>query len=57
MRVSDLGSLLTEHVAAAFPSSITKGLEYDGVDPVMVDSDIYGWALQASRGNVDAVNR
>ncbi len=47
---SRLESLMREHRAAAFPSSIEKGLDYGDIEPVLIDADIYGWALRVSQG-------
>ena len=44
----ELERLLVEHLAEAFPASICKGTDYGEVDPVMIDADIYGWALSAA---------
>lgn len=35
------------HMAEPFPESIEKGEDCGGVDPVMIDADIYGWASRA----------
>jgi hypothetical protein len=43
----DLAELLTQHRDAEFPTSVIKGIEYGGVDPVMIGADIYGWASRA----------
>jgi hypothetical protein len=33
-----------------FPESVIKGLDYGSVDAVMVDADIFGWALRVIMG-------
>ena len=48
--MSDLGTLLEEHRSDPFPDSIEKGVDYGSVDPVMIDADIYGWALGVAGG-------
>jgi len=37
---------LAAHLAEPFPASVEKGAIYGEVDAVMVDADIYGWAMQ-----------
>ncbi|WP_028474239.1 hypothetical protein [Nocardioides alkalitolerans] len=41
-----LADLLAAHLAEPFPGSVEKGAIYGEVDAVMVDADIYGWAMQ-----------
>ena len=48
--VDDLRELLELHRAEAFPSSVVRGVDFGGVDPVLIDVDIYGWALTTSEG-------
>jgi len=48
--VTRLRELLDEHLKEPFPTSVVKGLDYGGVDCVMVGSDIYGWASRVARG-------
>lgn len=36
-----------EHLAAPWPEAVERGSEYGGIDPVMVDADIYGFATRA----------
>lgn len=48
--MDDLAELLDQHRAEPFPSSVTKGIDYGEVDPVLIDADIYGWALTVVRG-------
>jgi hypothetical protein len=31
---------------------VTKGIDYGSVDPVMIGSDIFGWAKRVERGEV-----
>jgi hypothetical protein len=40
---------MAEHVATPFRIEFEKGRDYGLVDPVMIGSDIYGWAVAASR--------
>ena len=47
MAASDLTDELAAHLADPFPPSVAKGEVYGEVDAVMVDADIYGWAMQA----------
>lgn len=46
----ELASAMLDHLAEPFPTSVVKGVDYGEVDPVMVDADVYGWALRVSRG-------
>ncbi len=46
----DLSALLREHRETPFPSSVQKGVDYGTVDPVMIGSDIYGWASRVAAG-------
>lgn len=46
----DLAEAMLEHLAEPFPTSVAKGVDYGEVDPVMVEADVYGWALRVSRG-------
>jgi len=41
-----LADLLAAHRAEPFPGSVEKGAVYGEVDAVMIDADIYGWAMQ-----------
>ena len=45
-----LEELLRQHREDRFPDSIDKGAEYGAVDAVMIDADIFGWALGVSGG-------
>ena len=51
--VDDLALALSRHSDLPFPSEIEKGRDYGQVDPVMIDSDIYGWAQAAADGRLD----
>jgi hypothetical protein len=44
--------MMAEHLAKPFPSSVVKGTDVGGVDVVMIDADIYGWALQTANGTL-----
>jgi hypothetical protein len=55
--VGDLEDLMAEHLAADFPPSIEKGLDYGTVDPVMIGADIYGWATRANAGQLTETDR
>lgn len=35
------------HLAEPFPDSVEKGSDCREVDPVLIDADIYGWAIRA----------
>jgi hypothetical protein len=48
--VNELADLLEQHLAVPFPDSVTKGIDYGQVDPVMIDADIYGWASRVAAG-------
>lgn len=48
--MDDLAELIDQHRAEPFPSSVTKGIEYGEVDPVLIGADICGWALTVARG-------
>ena len=50
--VDELGDLLREHTEMPFPASVTKGVDYGLVDPVMIGADIFGWASRIEGGNV-----
>ena len=56
-RVTDLSDLMARHVATPFPIEVEKGRNHGLVDPEMIDSDIYGWALAASRHRLDQDGR
>ncbi len=45
--------LLAEHREAGFPPEVDKGRTYGIVDPVLIDADIFGWALTASSGRLN----
>lgn len=54
--MSDLDQLLRLHLEQPFPPSLEKGLDYAMVDPVVIDSDIFGWGTKALReGKLDRV--
>ena len=56
--VTELAQLMQDHLGAPFPDSITKGLTYGEIDPVMIGSDVYGWALAVTKGRpLDALQR
>ncbi|MEI6626107.1 MAG: hypothetical protein WCO40_07160 [Thermoleophilia bacterium] len=55
--VPALDELIAEHLEAPFPQSVEKGRDYGEVDPVMIDADIYGWALRAQRGTLASADR
>jgi hypothetical protein len=38
---------MLEHLSTSWPQSVERGREVGGVDVVLVDADIYGWATQA----------
>jgi hypothetical protein len=38
-------------MATPFPLSVTKGIDYGSVDPVMIGADIYGWAKRVEQGD------
>lgn len=49
---------MQEHMAAPFPDSVEKGMDYGDVEPVLIDADIYGWALNVAEGSrLDVVHR
>lgn len=48
--MTDLAPFLVQHRDAPFPTSVIKGIDYGEVDPVMIDSDIYGWASSVANG-------
>ena len=48
--MDDLSALLRNHIATPFPASVTKGIDYGSVDPVMIGADIYGWAKRVEQG-------
>ena len=55
---ADLATEMRRHMADPFPTSVEKGEEYGEVDAVMIDADIYGWALQASnQGTLSDLDR
>lgn len=43
------------HLAEPFPPSVDKGHDYGEVEPVLIDADIYGWALRV--GSLSAADR
>lgn len=45
--MDDFRHLLEEHARERWPDSVERGSEYGGVELVMADADIYGWALAA----------
>ena len=47
MRRANLQWLMREHLSDGWPESVERGSEIGGVDVVLVDADIYGWATQA----------
>lgn len=47
--MSELDDLLAAHLAAPFPDGVEMGCDYGRVEPVMIDADIYGWALCVAR--------
>lgn len=49
--VTQLDLLLHEHRNTPFPDSVTKGVGYGEVDPVMIDADICGWASRVAAGS------
>ena len=51
-----LRELLDDHSKQPFPTSVVKGLDYGGVDAVMVGSDIFGWASAIARGDALATD-
>jgi hypothetical protein len=48
--IPDLSRLLEDHRAEPFPTNVVKGEGYGEVDAVVIDADIYGWAVGVSRG-------
>ncbi len=50
--VPDLAAELRAHLAEPFPKSVEKGEVYGEVDAVMIDADIFGWALGVSQGGL-----
>jgi len=46
----DLVAQLRAHLAEPFPESVERGEVYGEADAVMIDADIFGWALRASQG-------
>jgi hypothetical protein len=47
-RMAELHDLIRDHRAAPFPVGIDKGVDCGRVDPVMIDADIFGWAMRAA---------
>lgn len=45
------------HFWADWPESVERGAEVDGLDLVMADADIYGWAVASLRGEVTDAER
>ena len=50
--MADLAAMLERHRNAPFPASVVKGEDYGDVEPVMIDADIFGWALSVAAGGV-----
>lgn len=46
-----LQRLMRDHANAPFPGGVEKGREYGGVDCVMADAGIYGWASSVVAGS------
>jgi len=40
--------LIADHLATPFPTSVETGEDYGSVNSVLIDADIYGYALQVS---------
>lgn len=55
--MDDLEALMAEHLAADFPPSIEKGLDYGDVDAVLIGADIYGWVTRATVGPLTETDR
>jgi hypothetical protein len=54
LKVKVLEELMTEHQRMPFPDSVEKGADYGEVNSVLIGADIYGLALKASRGELEA---
>lgn len=52
--MANLKKLLKAHLRMPFPAGVEKGAEYGEVNSVLIDTDIYEWALQASRGKLSS---
>lgn len=52
----DLPTLLARHRERPFPDGC-RGEQFGGVDAVLIDADIYGWALTASEGSLSEETR
>ena len=55
--VDELQNLLEHHRSSPFPTAVERGEAYGEVDAVMIDADIFGWALRAADGNLPATDR
>jgi len=55
---ADLAEEMRRHMEEPFPGSVVKGEDYGEVDAVMIDADIYGWALRVShQGTLSELDR
>lgn len=52
-----LRAALREHFTATWPESVERGVEIHGVEPVMADADIYGWAVASLHGDLTQGDR
>ena len=55
--MDELRNLLEHHRSIPFPAEVERGGAYGDVDAVMIDADIFGWALRAADGNLAAMER
>jgi hypothetical protein len=50
--MANLKKMMKAHLRMPFPAGVERGAEYGEVNSVLIDADIFGWALQASRGKL-----
>jgi hypothetical protein len=50
--MANLKKLMKARLKMRFPDNIEKDLGYGEVDPVLIDADLYGWALQSSENQL-----
>ncbi len=50
-------ALLDEHREERFPAAVERGREYNGVELVLADADVFGWAITATGGRLSANQR
>jgi len=52
---SHLAEELRRHMTDPFPESVQTGEDYGEVNSVLIGADIYGWALNVSKGGTLSV--